>query len=117
MPTSVRIVCAMLLTIAGNQLYIIIHKAGISLGSEEPPRQRKVHKKVLECAKRSTITVCLINDALDTVRPEQVFQSNQLGHACSIQLYKERFTFCMQRTYPLNCLATALIHVCTTIIN
>ena len=34
---------------------------GGSLGSEELPRQRKVHQ--LECTKRSTITVSLINNA------------------------------------------------------
>ena len=35
---------------------------------------------------------------------------NQLGHASTITIQRKS-TFCMQRTYPLNCLAMALILV------
>ena len=88
---------------------------GGSLGSKEPPaprppRERKVHQKVhynvqkhplveytkclLECKERSTITVCLINDAayytdidLDTVEDLDKFRYPISARACMFQNY------------------------------
>ena len=88
-----------------------------------PPRERKVHWKVrkgpqnvqkgpLECTRRSSITVCLINDAayytdidLDTVENlnkfcYEIFFCDQLGHTCSNIIQRKVHFFCMQKNLP-----------------
>ena len=56
---------------------------GGSLGCEEtpPPPPPDNPKGPLECTKRSTITICLVNIDLDTIEDLNKLLSNQLGHA------------------------------------
>ena len=67
---------------------------GGSLGSEEPPQTKKGPPKgPLECTKRSTITICLVNIDLDTIEDLNKLLSNQLGHACSKIIHRKVLFF------------------------
>ena len=67
-------------------------------------------KSPLECTKRSTITICLVNIDLDTIEDLNKLLSNQLGHACSkiTIIIHRKVHFYHAKNLPTNCLAMAL---------
>ena len=81
-----------------------------------PPQTKKGPPKgPLECTKRSTITICLRGHHRSRYNSqyrgsEQV--AIQSAGACMhvLKSYTGRSTFFTQRTYPPNCLATALLY-------
>ena len=83
-----------------------------NLRAPDKERSTRFYEKVLalECTKRSTITICLVNIDPDTIEDLNKLLYNLLGHACSKIIHK-KVHFFHAKNLPAKLPGYGLAHV------